>query len=548
MVDQEFVKKAIGNFKYHKGKRGTFESYWQDCANFALPRKAWVSTIKKEAQELNLNFLYDSRATLAVMKSSAGFHSNLTNPSTRWWQSGTVEDKYMQSGRAQKYFRECDDIQYDVMNASNFNRSMMEFYPNILVFGVSTLLTEASAKKKVRYTSIPVESAVLVEDDEGYVNETYRPFRFTAVQCMERWKDNLPASIKTALKDGDYYKEFDLLHYVAPRYMRDVAKMDNSNMEYFSVWIGIDDEFLFEESGFVEDPYSTARWWKDTMDGSPYAYSPVMNVLGSIKLANAQKRTLIRVSMKQSDPAYASPYKFWIAPLNLNPAAMNYYDASKFKLEQFSQMKNEGNIPITVDVMKLEQDLIDAGLFVNLFENLLNVTKQMTIPEVQQRLAEALNLISPYIGHILDEGITPNLFRTRSVLDRQLMFPPAPKELKNLDMSIVYLSPLAKAQRSAEMNGLNAWTTYITGLIEGGFSDAKYILNIDKIGRSSADLLGVNPDNVAEQSDMDKRRQADQQMQQQMMQLKIAEEKSKIGKNLAGAHKDVSEGQAAMKQ
>ena len=71
---------------------------------------------------------------------------------------------------------------------------------------------------------------------------------------------------------------------------------------------------------------------------------------------------------------------------------------------------------------------------------------------------------------------------------------------------------------------------------------------MDKIGRNSADLFGVNPDNVAEQSDMDARRKADQQMQQQMLQLKMAEEKSKIGKNLAGAHKDVSEGQAAMKQ
>ena len=100
------------------------------------------------------------------------------------------------------------------------------------------------------------------------------------------------------------------------------------------------------------------------------------------------------------------------------------------------------------------------------------------------------------------------------------MFPPAPKELKDLDMSIVYLSPLAKAQRQSEMNGLYAWTSYITGLIEGGFSDAKYILNVDKIGRNSADLFGVNPDNVAEQSDMDKRRQADQQLQQQMLQLK----------------------------
>ena len=40
---------------------------------------------------------------------------------------------------------------------------------------------------------------------------------------------------------------------------------------------------------------------------------------------------------------------------------------------------------------------------------------------------------------------------------------------------------------------------------------------------------------------MDKRRQADQQIQQQMLQLKQAEEKSKIAKNMAGAHHDVQE-------
>lgn len=534
------VKRIIGDFKYLQGERGTWCSYWQDVANFALPRKAWVSTIKTSPQELNLNFLYDSRATLAVMKSSAGFHSNLTNPSTRWWQSGTIDEKYLQSGKNQKYFRECDDIQYGVMNNSNFNRSMMEFYPNLLVFGVSTILTEESDRKKVRYTPIPVESAVIEEDADGLVCATYRPFKLTAIQARMKFK-NLPATILKALEDGSYYKKFDFLHYSARRDRRDVSKMDSVNMEWSSEWIAVDDEFELSESGFMEDPYSTARWWKDTMDGSPYAYSPTMNVLASIKLANAQKRTLIRVSMKQADPAYASPYKFWVAPLNLNPSAMNYYDSSKFRLDQFAQMENKGNIPITVDVMKLEQDLIDAGLFVNLFENLMNVTKQMTVPEVQKRIAEALNLISPYIGHVLDEGITPILSRTRSICERQLLFPPPPKEIQGKDINIVYLSPLAKAQRSSEFNGLSAWTQYISSLIEGGFSDAKYILNVDKVGRTSADLLGVNPENVADQEDMDKRRQADQQAQQQMMQLKVAQEQANIAKSAAQAHHDVSE-------
>ena len=541
MISKEDIGRIIGDYKYLKGERGTWENYWQTCANFSLPRKAWVSTIKASQEELNLNFLYDSRAVLAVRKAAAGFHSNLTSPASRWWQSEYVDEKLMQSGRVQKYLRENDDIQYDIMNASNYNRAMMEFYPNILVFGNSTIATEESERFHVRYTSVPVEQAIIEEDAEGYVCATYRPFKMTAIQCKMRWKKNISANMKKALEDGEYYKKFDIVHHVCARDRRDISKMDNVNMPYSSVWIVLDEEFLLEESGFMEDVYSTARWWKDTMDGSPYAYSPVMDVLGSIKLINAQKRTLIRVSMKQADPALASPYKFWVAPLNLNPAAMNYYDSAKFKIDQFSSIKNEGNIPITVDIMKLEQEIIDAGLFVNLFENLMNVTKQMTVPEVQKRVAEALALISPVIGHVLDEGITPTLKRTRGILERQLVVTPTPKELKDKDLKITYLSPLAKAQRSSEMNGLAAWTSYISSLIEGGFPDAKYILNVDRIGRNSADLFGVNPDNIKDQRDMDEQRVADQKMQQQVMQLKLASEAAKIGQKVASAHKDSKE-------
>lgn len=540
MIGKDDIKQIVMDYKHLKGERGSWESYWQDCANFSLPRKAWVNTYKSSGQELNFNYLYDSRAILAVKKSAAGFHSNLTNPSSRWYQMGTIEEKYMQSGTSQRYFRECDDIQYSIMNRSNFNRAMMEFYPNILTFGVSTILTEQSNRYKVRYTPIPVDQAIIEEDADGYVCATYRPFKLTAIQCQMRWRDKVPQCIKDALKDGNFYQKFDILHHVCKRDRRDVSKMDNVNMEFKSIWICVEDEYLLDESGFMEDPYATARWWKDTQGNDAYAYSPVMDVLSSIKLVNAQKRTLIRVAMKQSDPALASPYKFWVAPLNLNPSAMNYYDASKFRLDQFAEIKNSGNIPINVDVMKLEQDLIDAGLFVNLFENLMNVTKQMTVPEVQKRIAEALSLISPVIGHVLDEGITPILMRTRSILDRQLILPPPPKELQGKEMDIVYLSPLAKAQRSSEMNGLAAWTSYITELAQIN-PDARYAMNIDKIARNSADLLGVNPDNVVDQSDIDKKRQADQKMQAQAMQMQAAQEIAKTAQHAGSAAKDVAD-------
>jgi hypothetical protein len=238
-----------------------------------------------------------------------------------------------------------------------------------------------------------------------------------------------------------------------------------------------------------------------------------------------------------------SPYRFWIAPLNLNPAAMNYYDSAKFKSEQFQAIKNEGNVPINVDVMKMEQDLIDAHLYVNLFENMMSVTKQMTVPEVQKRIAEALALISPVIGHVLDEGHTPILMRTYGILNRQLLFPPAPKEIQGKDLHITYLSPLAIAQRSSEMNGLQAWTSFVSELVQAGFTDMKYVMNQDKVARRSSELLGIHPECVNDEKVVNEQKQQAQQMQQKMLQLKMAQEAAKTAESAARANRTNSEAQ-----
>ena len=549
MISKSDIGLIVEDKKHLWGKTGNWRSYWQDVANFALPRKEWIDVpYKTWGQEMNFNTLYDTRATLALKKSAAGFHSNLTSPASKWFQMSTLEEKWMQSGVVQKYFKECDDIQYSIMNGTNFNRAMMEFYTNLLCFGIGNVYTEQSDRFHVRYKNIPVQQTLIEEDMDGYVVAQYRPMRITARKAALRWGNGISPDMKKAIEEGKHYEYFDIIHHTAPRYFREIGKMDSVNMEYKSVWIVEKEKFqLGDEGGYVENPYAVARWWKDDTEDDPYAYSPVMDCLASIKLVNAQKRTLIRVSMKQSDPALMSPYKFWIAPLNLNPAAMNYYDSAKFKAEQFQAIKNEGNVPINIDVMKMEQDLIDAHLYVNLFENMMSVTKQMTVPEVQKRISEALSLISPVIGHVLDEGHTPILMRTYGILSRQLLFPPPPREVQGKDLHITYLSPLAKAQRSSEMNGLAAWTSFVADLIEKGFTDMKYTMNQDKIAARSADLFGVDPECVNDQKEIDKQKQAAQQMQQKMLALKMSAEGAKTAESAARANRTNAEAQAPQK-
>ncbi len=527
---QDIIKK----YEYLYGQTGNWRSYWQDVADFVLPRKAWITTIKIKGQQLNYNFLYDSRAILALKESAAGFHSNLTNPASKWFSMATLDDKHMQSGIVQRYFKEVEDIQYAIMNQSNFNNTMIESYTDLLCFGTSSILSQEDARRKIRYTSIPIEQTLIEEDADGEVCAFYRPFKLSAGSCLMKWKEKCSEDIKKAVKEGHDYQMFEIIHCTSRRDYRDVTKMDSVNMEWSSQWIEKEAGNLLEESGFNEFPFHVGRFWKHSDDA--YGYSPAMDALASIKLANAQKRAVIRTSMKQSDPATMSPARFWLAPLNLNPSAMNYYDASKFKPDQFAAIRNEGNIPTTVQVMEMEQDLIDRAFFVTLFRSLSNVTKQMTVPEVQRRIAENLALVGPTIGRVVDGQLTPLLMRTYGILDRQLLFPPAPKEIQGKEMDIMYLSPLARSQRSGEMNGIATWLQLI-GELSNFLPDVRYKVNAGKVADISADLLGVDPFVVVDQDKADAAAAKAAEMQMKMNQVEMVEKGARAAKSGAEAGK-----------
>lgn len=310
-------------------------------------------------------------------------------------------------------------------------------------------------------------------------------------------------------------------------------------MAYRSCWIVKKECHKLAEGGFTSNPYQFERFWVHSDD--VYGYSPAMDVLASIKLANAQKRTIIRRAMKDSDQASMAPSRFWLAPFNQNPAAMNYYDATKYKPEHFQPIATGGSPNLAVEMMQLEQNMIDQGFYLPLFESLANVTKQMTVPEVQKRIAENLALVGPVVGRMV-KGISRSQLRLYEILDRRMMLPPPPKEIAGQNLNLVFLSPLAKAQRSSEMNGLITWLGLMQNM-SAFIPDIKDKVEGDRIADGSADLLGVDPSYVREQNKVDAIRKKNMELRQQQMQMQVAGQLAETAKTGAEAGKAHAEAQ-----
>lgn len=531
------IKNICLKNEYLKSQDGNKLSYYQDVANFCSPRKAWITTLKFSDQQLNMAYLFDSRAMLAVKESACGFHSKLTSSVNKWLGFTTLDPKKMQSGDVQRYFKECSDIQTDVNNSSNWNETVLEAYFDDLVFGTAPILTEEDHKDHVRYTSIPVEQVSFERDDRGEICGVYRRFKYTAMQIQMRWPNNMPSDVTDAIKDDKWFQSFDLLHYVGPRDIRDVSKRDNMNMAYRSTWIYTKSQHKLSESGFMSNPYAVMEFWIQA--GDTMAYSPAMDVLASIKLANAQKRTILRRAMKDADQASMMPARFWLGRFSQNPNAMNYYDKSKYTHEDFKAIPTGGDPKLSVEMMQMEQDLIDRGFFLHLFKAMTMVQKDMNNPEANQRIIEALELIGPVVGRMTKQ-IGNSQLRTFDILNQRLLFPPAPKEIiderGNMDIGVNFLSPLAKAQRATALGGLTTWLNIVKAC-QGIQQDAGINVDIDTVISGSADFLNVDPTFVQQKNKVAQIRQNIAQAQQMQAKLQMAEQAAGAAKDAASAHK-----------
>lgn len=537
MIDE--VQMIMKENDYLSSQNANMRGYWQDLADYCHPRKAWINSIKSKGERVKYNFVYSSLAIRSLRTMASGFHTNLTNPSSRWFALETSDKNLMEDVDVRLWFKQVEDIIYATLNKSNFYNIINEFYVDYGLFGTGGFYTNEDSVDLIRFTSIPIEQINLVEDANERFIGFYRNFKLTALQAYRLFGDNVGESVMKAYKDDKPFEEFDFLHYVSKRNERDVSKKDNRNMPFKSVWISKKDKHKIAESGYQEMPYIFGRFYKDCND--VFGYGPAMDCLSEVKLLNAQKKTVLRGGMKRVDPAMVSPSKGFVLPLNFNPSAINYYD-SKTSADALRALDvGRGDTGLGVDMMELERRDIEEGFFVPLFRTLGDITKQMTIPEVQRRISEGMALLGPVVGRCTNEVLSPTVFRVLNILNRNMMLPPIPEALlldeeKTVDLSLVYLSTLARAQRENEVASLQSFLVDI-GQIASVKPAVLDKINEDKTADVLARIRGIDPQIMRSDNEVKAIREQAMQQQQAMMALQAGQSVADIDNTLAQSHK-----------
>ena len=541
MIDNQqenVVAEIIQRVAKLDAERQNYSSFWQDCAKYCIPRKAYITRDYTPGRKYDYD-VYDTTAMQANMVLAAGLHSYLTNPNSKWFSLRLQDEEAMGDMAVKEWLQDTEDRMYNALNSSNFNQQIHELYLDLGVFGIACMYEEEDAVEGIRFYSRDIAEIYLCESEKEKVDTVYRKFKLTVRQAHEKWGDAAGEAVKVFMDKKEYDKSLDFIHCVKPRYERDVNKDTAENMPFESIYIEVSKRHLISSSGYREFPYFTPRFNKNS--GEVWGSSPAMTLYADIKMLNEMVKVLIRSAQKQVDPPLVLPHDGYLLPIKYGPAALNFRIKGSAD-DKIEPLVTGANISIGLEIISQWQTIVKKGYFVDLFLLLADpARKDMTATEVMQRVEEKMLILAPVLGRLMNEFLDPLITRTFNILWRTGKLMPPPPSIQNLDYQIEYISPLARAQKLDQMKSINSFLALVSQIAVVA-PDVIDNVNPDNVVKDVQELYGVNPKYVRDEEEVKQIRQARAEAQaqaQQMAQIQAGAEAVKVGSEI-----DVNEAQA----
>ena len=513
-MQTDLAKKLLKRFDRLKSNRQNWESHWQEVADYMQPRKADVTKTRSKGDK-RTELIFDSSPLQAVELLAASLHGMLTNPSTTWFSLRFKGGEFADNDEAKSWLEDATEVMYNAINKSNFQQEIFELYHDLITFGTAAMFIEDDEEDTLKFSTRHINEVYISENDKGRIDTIFRKFTLTARSAIQKFGANVSDNIVTVNRK-DPYEEIEILHAVYPRSDFDPRKQDKENMPFESVYLeaGTGDELSV--SGFREFPFVVPRYLKASHE--IYGRSPAMTALPDVKMLNEMSKTTIKSAQKQVDPPLLVPDDGFILPVRTVPGGLNFYRSGT--RDRIEPLNIGANTPLGLNMEEQRRDSIRNAFYVN--QLMMQSGPQMTATEVIQRNEEKMRLLGPVLGRLQSELLKPLIDRAFALLLRKNLFRPAPEFLSGQDIEIEYVSPLAKAQKSAELQSI------MRGIeIMGSLANVAPVfdhMNMDKLVKHLMDIVGVPQKVLKTENQVQAERQAAQQQQEQMQQMQQAQQ------------------------
>lgn len=473
-------------------ERQSWFAHWRELSDFILPRRGQFLGLPGQSdrgRKANGKIL-DSTGTLAARTLASGLMSGVTSPARPWFRLTVSDPALAQVAGVRTWLDQVQESMLRVFARSNLYNALATVYEELGVFGTGALLVLEDEHDVVRAWPLTVGEYWLASSDRQVVNTLYREFPITVFQLVERFGRNAVSQhVREQYDAGTWDREYAIVHAIEPNEGRDLARADNRNMPFRSVYYekaGVDDRLL-SVSGFENFPAMCPRW--HLVGNDVWGRSPGMDALPDVKGLQTMHKRFSQALEKLINPPMVAPPSLRNETASSLSGAVTYVaDSTGVGFRPAYQI----NPPINhlTSAIADRQRSVQAAFYADLFLMMSQLDDVRSATEIIERREEKPVMLGPVLERLHDELLDPLINRVFGLMERAGAVPPPPEALSGQAMDVEYVSSLAQAQRAVATGGIERFVSF-AGRAAAMRPDVLDKLDVDQAVDVYGDLLGV---------------------------------------------------------
>jgi hypothetical protein len=529
-----------------KSERSSFIPTWRELSDYHLAHRGRFLTSDRNKGHKRNTRQYNNTSKMAARTLASGMMAGITSPARPWFKLGAPDPKLNDMAAVKEWLFQVQTIMYRVFSQSNAYISLHTLYTELGVFGTGAMGVYEDFDNVIRCKTYSVGSYCLGMNGRDEVDTFYRDYDKTIGECVKMFGyDKCSSYIQEQWTRGNTEAWITLVHAIEPNDNRDQMSPMAKDKKFRSVYYergsgtqkGSNSGQILKRSGFDEFAVLTPRW--DVTGEDIYATDcPGMTCLGDTKaLQLGEKRAYQAVDKMANPPLQGdATLKTKVANGNsLKPDEIIWHDGDMKGLSSIY-----GNYRPDLNSIELKNGQAEMRIKKSFYEDLFLMLassdrRQITAREVAEKQEEKLLMLGPVLERLHNELLDPLINRTFNILQKAGILPPPPPELNGVELGVEYISILAQAQRMVAVGGIERLTDYTMNMAQM-WPEARHKVNASQMVDDYAEAMGVNPNMVRSDDDVEKAMQQEQQAAQAAQAQESAAQMAQTAKTASEAN------------
>jgi hypothetical protein len=331
--------------------------------------------------------------------------------------------------------------------AAGFHPQMSEVYNDIAAFGNGAISAIRIPGAGLLFQAMPLAETYIEEGPDGRIVRIYRLYTQTAAQMKERFQDDAPERVDTAIKQGKLSHEFEVLQALIPNPLFDTrSRLGPPSFAVTAMTVDYEKGLEIERRNFKEMPIAFGRLNKDSDE--LYARGPGIQALSDARMLNEMNKTTLQGAQKAVNPPMLVPDNGFITQVDMGPGGLSVYRAATSDQIRELYTRSGQNVDLGAEMIRLRQSNVKAAYHFELLQ--LIQDPRMTATQVLELSSRVQQVLSPLIGRLQVGLLQPLYDRVFNILLRAGRFPPAPPQMRGREVKVRFVSPVQRAQRANE--------------------------------------------------------------------------------------------------